>query len=36
MSFLKNIFTDLLKIYSSFFYIFFEYFESINSKIVIR
>jgi hypothetical protein len=35
MSFLKNIFTDLLKIYSSFFiyFLFFIYFESVNNKI---
>jgi hypothetical protein len=34
MPFLKNIFTGLLRIYSSFFYfLFFKYFESVNTKI---
>jgi hypothetical protein len=35
MSFLKNIFTSLLRIHSSFFtyFYFFKYFESVNSKI---
>jgi membrane-associated protease RseP (regulator of RpoE activity) len=34
MLFLKNIFTSLLRIYSSFLHIFyfFKYFESVNSK----
>jgi hypothetical protein len=34
MSFLKNIFTNLLRIHSSFFtyFLFFKYFESVNSK----
>jgi hypothetical protein len=35
MLFLKNIFTNLLRIHSSFFtfFLFFKYFESMNSKI---
>jgi hypothetical protein len=36
MLFLKNIFTSLLRIHSSFlhiFFLFFKYFESVNSKI---
>jgi hypothetical protein len=35
MSFLKNIFTNLLRIHSSFFtyFLFFKYFKSMNSKI---
>jgi hypothetical protein len=36
MSFLKNIFTGLLRIHSSFFtfFLFFKHFEFVNSKIV--
>jgi hypothetical protein len=36
MSFLKNIFTSLLRIHSSFFtyFLFFKYFEFVNSKII--
>jgi hypothetical protein len=35
MSFLKNIFTNLLRIHSSFLYFLFfkKYFESVNSKV---
>jgi hypothetical protein len=34
MSFLKNIFTGLLRIHSSFLHIFFKYFKYVNSKII--